>query len=367
MNCEIEFLPVGEASKGGDAIIVRYGYERDYRLMLIDGGHTATGKMVVEHLRRWHGDEARLEHVLLTHSDADHASGLRTVLEEVPVANLWLHVPWLRAEPSLFLDAKWTADGLRKRIKDDYDIISEILDLAAANGSNIYEPFAGGQIGPFQILSPSLRQYTYLVPQFDRTPPPNQAVIEPTGYWIGKESLAAKLFGLAKAAIQNWTTETWSHERLRDGGVTSASNESSVVLYGSFDEGPALLTGDAGVRGLSWAAHEADRLGLPLQRFDFVQVPHHGSRRNIGPAILNRLLGNAIPEGSAVRLNAFVSSPAVEDDHPRLIVLNAFKRRGARVTKTNGTNKVYWGGFRARDGYNPAPEVPFSSVVEEYD
>lgn len=42
MKCEIEFLPVGSASKAGDAIVVRYGEPDDFRLMLVDGGHAET-------------------------------------------------------------------------------------------------------------------------------------------------------------------------------------------------------------------------------------------------------------------------------------------------------------------------------------
>jgi beta-lactamase superfamily II metal-dependent hydrolase len=169
-----------------------------------------------------------------------------------------------------------------------------------------------------------------------------------------------------KASYQSWTTETWDRERLKDGGITSPSNESSVVLYGHFENGPVLLTGDAGNRGLNWAADAADRMGLPLQAFSFFQIPHHGSRRNSGPTALNRLLGDIQPEGSALRFAAFVSAPKDDGSHPRKIVLNAFKRRGGNVIATQGTSKVHWGGFPARDGYSAAEPLPFFSRVEEY-
>ena len=42
MKCEIEFLPVGDKSKAGDAIVIRYGDLNSYNLMLIDGGHAET-------------------------------------------------------------------------------------------------------------------------------------------------------------------------------------------------------------------------------------------------------------------------------------------------------------------------------------
>ena len=66
--------------------------------MLIDGGYADTGEKIVEHLRRHFGPNVLSSDVLLTHSDGDHASGLRTVLEEIPVINLHLHIPWLLTE-----------------------------------------------------------------------------------------------------------------------------------------------------------------------------------------------------------------------------------------------------------------------------
>lgn len=369
MHCEIEFLPVGMGSKAGDAIVVRYGYDHDFKLMLIDGGHANTGEEIIEHLRDNFGAEATFEHVLLTHSDADHASGLRAVLENVSVSNLWLHIPWLLAEESrhLFKNKQWTEDRLKAAIKAEYDIVSEVVDLAVAQGTTLYYPFQGANIGPFRVCSPTQYVYKYLLPQFEKTPDPDQAAIEVAGMWIRKESAVTKIVEAARAAIQSWTTESWDNERLRDGGVTSASNESSVVLYGAFDNAnTVLLTGDAGLNGLRWSADYADKAGLPLQLFSFVQIPHHGSRRNSGPSLLNRLVGPKLPQGTDERYSAYVSAPVNDDQHPRRIVLNAFKRRGGRIYATQGGKKVYWGGFTPRAGYSTATGLPFYTEVEEY-
>ena len=368
MKCEIEFLPVGEGSKAGDAIIVRYGEPNDYRLLLIDGGHASTGEQIVAHLKRNFGEQAQLEHVLLTHADIDHASGLRTVLQSIPVAALWLHVPWLLAEEArpLLKSKTWTQEGLLKHLRAEYDVVAEIFDLATAGGCKVYYPFAGYNIGPFRILAPRRDVYSYLLPQFDKTPEPDQVLIQNAGMWIGKQSWASKLVEQARAALQSWTEESWDTELLKDGGLTSASNEASVVLYGSFEMGNVLLTGDAGNNSLSWAAHEADRLGLPLQAFSFVQIPHHGSRRNVGPTVLNRLLGNPQKSTDALRFSAFVSAPKDDAQHPRRIVLNAFKRRGGKTIATQGTNKLYYGGFPQRPGYVTAEALPFFTEVEEY-
>ena len=238
--------------------------------------------------------------------------------------------------------------------------------MAQAADCKIYYPFAGFDIGPFKILSPSREAYPYLLPQFDKTPDPNQEDIEKANMWLGKETLVKKMVEAARAANQSWTKETWGEERLKDGGITSASNETSVILYGLFEKGNVLLTGDAGVNGLTWAAERAEFLDLPLQQFSFVQIPHHGSRRNVGPTILTRLLGNKQQEGDPTRFTAFVSAPKDDDQHPRRIVLNAFTRRGAKLVGTQGSQKIHYGGFPKREGYNNADALPFYTTVEEY-
>jgi beta-lactamase superfamily II metal-dependent hydrolase len=367
--CEIEFMPVGTGSKAGDAIILRYGTPVDFKLMLIDGGNAESGDAVVAHLKSHYGPGVRLEHVLLTHSDADHASGLRAVLKEIPVTNLWLHVPWLLAREavSLFADKRWTPDGLEKYVRKEYDIISEIFDLATAASCKMFYPFRGADIGPFHILSPSMYEYLHLLPQFEKTPDPDQTAIEAASMWLGKASLIGRIVEAARAKVENWTTETWAHERLRDGGQTSASNESSVVLYGAFDDNRrVLLTGDAGVRALNWSTDYAVLAGLPLQQFSFVQIPHHGSRRNVGPTVLTKLLGPIQSEYAAARFSAYVSAPTDDTNHPRKIVLNAFKRRGGIIHATQGLSKVHWGGFPARPGYYSVEGLPFFNQVEDY-
>ena len=111
MLFEIEFLAVGEASRAGDAIVVRYGELNDYKLMVIDGGAADTGKDLVSHLKEQFGQNVSLEHVLLTHSDADHASGLRELLREIPTNYVWAHVPWALAVEALPLFiGNWTKD-----------------------------------------------------------------------------------------------------------------------------------------------------------------------------------------------------------------------------------------------------------------
>ncbi len=370
MTClEIEFLAVGDQSRPGDAIVVRYGDPSAYDLMVVDGGIADTGERLVEHLSRFYPNSP-VRHAVLTHSDADHASGLRTLLQRWRVDNLWLHMPWLLAEESrrlgLFSDKRWTADGLRNQIKREYDVIDEIVKAALAQQTNLHYPFAGSRIGPFLVLSPTMDAYVRLLPQFDKTPGADRHALESDNWWLGKASVFDRIIREAVATVREWIWDAWDNEQLRDGGQTSASNESSVVLYGAVGNHKALLTGDAGQNALRWAADYADLHGLPLRDFEVVQIPHHGSRSNVGPTILNRLIGPILPPDTPPRFCAYASAPRDDATHPRKMVLNAFIRRGASVYVTQGENKVYFGGFPLRPGYVFVPGVEFSSRVEAY-
>jgi glyoxylase-like metal-dependent hydrolase (beta-lactamase superfamily II) len=187
MDCEIEFLPVGRASKG-DAIVVRHGTPSSFGVMIVDGGDTESGKAMVEHIQTNYGKNCIVGHIVLTHADADHVSGLREVLAELDVRNLWLHLPWKAASAALpyFSSKNWTESGLAAALHEEYDLLAEIVRIAEERNIPIHQPFAGQQIGPFRVLSPGSDVYPLLLPQFDRTPEADQAAIKEAGYWIGK-------------------------------------------------------------------------------------------------------------------------------------------------------------------------------------
>ena len=120
---------------------------------------------------------------------------------------------------------------------------------------------------------------------------------------------------------------------------------------------PILLTGDAGNLGLEWAASFAEACGLVLRNFALVQVPHHGSRRNVGPTILNRLIGPVVLEGQVPHFTAVVSAPKDDSEHPRKIVMNAFMRRGARVLGTQGIATCFGSGIPSTRGIWPGHSI----------
>lgn len=371
MNFEIEFHPVGDATKAGDAITVRYEQNGVYKIMVIDGGTDQSGANLVGHIRRYYGNDVVIADVVSTHPDSDHACGLRQVLKTFTVERLWVHGLWYHAPDiiGLFADKRFTVDGLARKIKEAYPVIAELLELAESNGVNVYEPFVGAKIGPFTVLSPNEPTYQHLIPQFRKTPDPDVELLKLREIWIGsKEPSGAlgALFGWAAEKMAQFTNEFWNIELLRENGVTAAENESSVVLYGDFGVAKIILTADAGNNALHWACDNAELLKLDISAANLIQVPHHGSRRNVSPSVLNRLVGPPLPYGAAEKKSAIASVPKDDEKHPRKMVVNAFTRRGAGVRKTQGAYYRYSVGMpRANEG--PARPFPFFDEVEEYD
>ena len=74
---EIDFLEAGEKGSG-DAITLRYRTDNgvDY-VHVVDGGYTNDGDKIIGHINKYYDDAQFLDHVVLTHPDSDHASGLK--------------------------------------------------------------------------------------------------------------------------------------------------------------------------------------------------------------------------------------------------------------------------------------------------
>lgn len=346
LGLEIDFLQVGDGERSGDAIALRYGnLLAGYEVMVIDGGNKASGEALVHHIVDVYGTTT-VSHVLNTHPDGDHSSGLTEVLQYLDVKRLWMHRPWAYSAGLLdhFRDPRFTASGLEARLREALDAAHELEEMAVARRIPISEPFQGAAIGPFIVLSPERNWYlSELVPNFERTPDARR----PMPALVG-----APLRAAAEAAA--WLAESLNFETLGEDGETSAQNESSVVLYGDFGGSGVLFTGDAGRLALTRAIAYAGTLGISLRGLNCVQIPHHGSRRNVSPSVLNNIIAQI----------ALVSVAPKSTTHPRRQVTNAFKRRGARVFRTNGSFLNYTINWPRRTGVYDAPEIPFYDRVE---
>jgi hypothetical protein len=161
--------------------------------------------------------------------------------------------------------------------------------------------------------------------------------------------------------------ENWGFETLTDPeeNETSAENNSSVVLLVKFDDRQFLFTADAGVPALTEAADYAEATAIDKKTVDFVQVPHHGSKHNVGPPILNRILGPKKPAQNFDKTAYVSAAKDGEPKHPAKKVVNAFKRRGAEVYATLGNGLLHRSADAPDRRWGNATPLPFYSQVEE--
>jgi len=321
MAFEIDFLPVGDSY--GDAIVIRHGEDSaGYYLHVVDGGCTDTADTIVNHINRYYPGY-HINHMVVTHADNDHVCGLIGVLKKYEVKHLWMNRPWLYAKETLqHFHGRFTLQGLIDDMKGRHPYLVELEALALEKGTQIHEVFQGASIGSFTVLAPARERYIGLIPDFEKTP---------TSYKNEAETQKYGLFKSLVEAAKNWLEEKWDVETLSSNPQppTTASNESCVVQYATLEEGKSvLLTADVGPVGLNEAADYASMLGLA--RPTFVQMPHHGSRHNVTPEVLDRWLGPGKTQGIEVG-TAFCSIGAKKSEYPRGQAKNAFIRRGYKV------------------------------------
>jgi hypothetical protein len=350
---EVDFLPVGNSN--GDAICVRYGTpEQGYYLHVIDGGYADTADTIIRHIETHFGTDWFINHMVVSHADNDHCTGLIGVMERFEVKHLWVNRPWLYVDDVMdSFHGSYSRDGLIRDIRQKHDYLVDLEDLAFERGTPIHEVFQGIVIGAFTVLAPSRARYIRLIPDLDKTP--TSYATDSTGF--------AGFFAKAFEAVKEWADERWDIETLSNNPEpTTASNETCVVQLGQIDGRKILLTADAGPEALAEAADYAETLGL-LSYPNFVQVPHHGSRRNVTPYVLDRWLGGRMKTEGATIGTAFCSVGGEEPEYPRGQVKNAFIRRGYPVHVTRTDTKTHFFGYTGR-GWPASEPEPFNYRVE---
>lgn len=358
MSYEVDILAVGDKSDSGDAITFRFGNfiqsPEDQHVIVIDGGFQDSGKKLVERIRNEYETED-VDLVISTHPDSDHISGLHVVLEELRVGQLWMHRPWYMSGSIKKLaeeGRELTTLGLSNKLKKSLESAYDLEKLAEKRGVPVVDPFQG--INAFDnrlhILGPSQELYQQLAADFE------------------KGSIFS-LIGRGKRII----SEVWHQDKLTEPGAEEVNprNNSSVILLALLGNDHFLFTGDAGVVALHHAADYAVANGYDLlPNVTHYQVPHHGSKRNLGPSILDRIVGPIQQQQiQETRKTAFISAAAEGNPkHPSKRVSNALIRRGATVTATCGVNHCFRSpDIPMRPGWESVTPLGFSHTFEEED
>lgn len=365
MKFEVDFLPIGN-SMCGDSFALRFGFLEtgdpiDQTIVLIDGGFTDDAQTIKDHFQRWYGHD-KIDLIVSTHPDQDHINGLAGVIETMNVGKLWMHLPWEHSEAlEETKKANFSVSRLHKKLAKSLSKTEELAETATRNNVHIIEPFAAETEfntghGKITVVAPSRDYYESLLPQFlDWQPKHRKAESRPSS------------LGRTLDTVANFAKETLHIETLQDKGETSPQNNSSVVALIEHGNEKFLFTGDAGIDALELACQELEYIGHPPGSYTVVQIPHHGSRHNVGPTILSRLLGDKLSGSDSQRGHAYVSAAKDCEDHPKKNVMNAFKRRGYPVTSTEGSGKVFHNLGANRPGWSKSTPHPLYAEVEADD
>lgn len=345
---EVDFLPVEnenqDGGKSGDAIAIRFTVHAEQRqaVVVIDGGRDYTTDALVRHIDQYYGTDV-VDLMISTHPDADHLNGLAGVVEALDVQELMIHQPRLHAgDVSDF---------------SNLEALDELLDTAKARGVLVSEPFTGESRlgGQLTVLGPTSTYYEELLAQqLWEAKYTTASAAASKGWW-------QRGINLLERAVDWLPVET-----LTDEGETSHRNNSSVITLLTVDGQRMLFTGDAGIPAMTAAADQYESTYGSFAAFplSFMQAPHHGSKRNLGPTILNRILGMPTSPYASSTV-ALISSAKAAPKHPSPKVVNALKRRGCFVGATEGITICHSSGAPARPGWGILQPLP--ALVEDDD
>jgi beta-lactamase superfamily II metal-dependent hydrolase len=326
---EIDLIPVSSSSesggkKSGDAIAVRFTAPDDTgeKVIVIDAGYETHGHYMVKHIRDYYGENVRVDLVISTHPDRDHLGGLAVVIEELDVVELLIHQPRLHA---VGVEGFGNLSGIDK-----------VLEVARRRGTKITSPFTGlTRFGEaLRVLGPTRAYYNQLVDEHLQ----DQALAENKSVTAGATVSLADISPMIGAALARALAYLPLETLTDEDNDTGPRNNSSVITLLQVDGQSLLFTGDAGIPALEAAAdYHEDVIGsFQLHPLAFMQAPHHGAQRNVGPTILDRLLG---PAGRPhTNTTSFVSAAKDDPHHPNPKATNALKRRGCDVAATHGNS-----------------------------
>ena len=341
IDISIDMLSLGNA----DSIIVWLKDENNnHFVMLIDGGNKSDGEKVIAHLDKYilpNVPQSAPDLVICTHHDKDHIGGLITVVEHYGnrIGKVWINTPAEHISSNAYQTLK--ESFRRQSAYKQYQVILESLTnvdnfISLVDHIGIPRDHAlygqGLFNGVIRVLGPSDDFYKTLLPG-----------MENMDRYVSSEANYAynSIFG---TAVINESLESNSPCPIVDEeNSTSATNNSSVILEISASGKRYLFTGDAGVQ-----AFEDVETRISLEGIHWLDVPHHGSRRNLS----SRLIETMSPDFCYISAKGGTK-------HPRRALVNCLKRHGSKVYGTNKSGNIWYhpGDFPARSDYSALEEL----------
>jgi beta-lactamase superfamily II metal-dependent hydrolase len=302
MDFVIDFVYVGD----GDAIIIwaREPNKSDF-VFFLDGGDAGNGQKVVDHYRKWIEPNLQSQRAIgfiNSHPHEDHIDGLLEIVDKLGSTMSFA----IYNDPVECITAEHKDRLYRAYMKgEDPDIThlyQEFEQIEKLNGFckkyNLKRYNAYNNInfwnGQFRILMPSEDFY-----------------VNEVQYFADEELLKAKDFSVKPEPVDISQDDSKPCEIVDESDDTTPENLTSTVIQLTDSKGKKyILTADAGVASFDYMESYFDATNIAM-----VQLPHHGSRRNVSARWINKF-----------NPGLFMVSAEGNNKHPRRAVINCIKR-----------------------------------------
>lgn len=303
MDFVIDFIYVGD----GDAIIIwgRNPNVKDF-VFFIDGGNAGNGQKIVDHYKAYikpHLFKENLIGFINSHPHNDHINGLIEVVEllkdELDFAIYNDPVDHITSELKDQIKKSYLAkeDADITHLYESFEKVYRLNELCEEHNITRYRALSDELTivdEDIVLLSPSKSFYENKVQQFTNID------------FLKKVDYASKAPTIFEDEVTSPCTIV---DEIND---ASPENLTSTVLQLTDSTGKKyILTADSGVESFD----DMDENGFTPENINLVQLPHHGSRRNVSSAWLKRF-----------NPDMYIASAAGNVKHPRKAVINCIKR-----------------------------------------
>ncbi len=337
----IEMLPAQE----GDCLWIEYGKREAPRRILIDTGTPETYTRLVEEIAHLRPDQRRFELFIVSHIDSDHIGGAIRFLEERPAGvefgDVWFNGFRHLVTASDRLGVK-QAQELTMALEDGEHPWNAAFEAGPVmideNADLPVRELDGGM--KVTLLSPYRQQLVDLLPDWERA---LEKLRQKRPDLI--DAVAADHLG-AKVDVRALAESAFKED-------DSAPNGSSIAVLVEYRGRRALFGADAFP---SVVEHSVDRLlaatGDDRLRLDAFKVCHHGSMRNVSPAL----------QGKLAAARCLISTNGVKHEHPHregVARLIHYGEPGGRLTFNYRTEQTrVWDDPLLRKKHGYAIELP---------
>ena len=312
MPLEIDMLSVKDA----DAIVIRTTQDDREHVVLIDAGDACDADTIISHLDKYTERHTHIDALIITHPHNDHIGGLPKLLETLKVCKVYVNDPSLYKQRIMSVKAL-VALETEERANKSICFLDNVIAQIDNDRIPRYEALAGQTL---KLLDGA-----------------TLSIIGPTPTLFERLAQAMK-------SHDGLRFKSDDCEELEENVDRSPFNNSSVISLLTYDNKKLLFTADAGPVALDSAVEFAEG---EIDGIDWVQIPHHGSRRNINCEHIHRFK----PTWALV-------SAIGDDDHPHPAVVRSFKAAGVKVYGTNKSGSLCHS-FNAlrRDGWSSSTEL----------